>query len=304
MLDRPVNRSLGSHVPSVIRSAANTQFRRLLALSGSARARSQAGVVVLEGLHLLQEWQAAGVYAAERTKSPGAAADPERMATPAPEASPGLLAIYFAERSMHEEPFAGWRVRHADRAFVLADRLFERVSDVGHGVGPIAVITQPSAPALPTAGCDIVYLDRIQDPGNVGTILRTCAATGLREVWCAPGTAACWSPKVLRAAAGAHFRLSIRESVVPDPGGPDALPPAWATVAAGGRSLYECDLRDHALWLFGNEGQGLAPTLARHARSVTIPQVAAIESLNVGVAAALCLYEQWRQRGFPRAATG
>lgn len=260
----------------VIRSAANTQFRRLLALSGSARARAQAGVVVLEGLHLLQEWHAACGH----DRAP--------------------LAIHFAERTVHEAPFARWRTRYAQCAVVLADRLFERVSDVGHGAGPIAVVAQPRPAASPATGCDIVYLDRIQDPGNVGTILRTCAATGLREVWCAPGTAACWSPKVLRAAAGAHFRLSIREGIVPDPGGPTALPPAWATVATGGRPLYDCDLRSHALWLFGNEGQGLAPALARHARPVTIPQVAAIESLNVGVAAALCLYEQWRQRGFAR----
>lgn len=262
----------------VIRSPAHARFRHLLALSRSARERARAGVVVLEGLHLLQEWHAAF----------GQTAVP--------------LAIHFRERSVREEPFAGWRSRYADCALVLADRLFERVSDVDHGPGPITVVEQPE-PAEPAgANDDIVFLDRIQDPGNVGTILRTCAATGLREIWCAPGTASCWSPKVLRAAAGAHFRLSIREGIEPDPSARTDLPPAWATVASGGRPIYACDLRPRALWLFGNEGQGLASGLARFATPVTIPQVEAVESLNVGVAAALCLYEQWRQRGFPRPA--
>ncbi len=267
--------------PRIVASASNPRYRRLLALVGSTRERARAGVVVLEGVHLLQAW-------ADRF---GGEAVPE---------------LFAARRGMADPAIGSWVVRHRERAIVLEDRLFDRASGVEHGPGLLAIVALPQAQLPDRLEEDAVYLDRVQDPGNVGTVLRSCAATGVRRILCAPGTAACWSPKVLRAAMGAHFALEIHEGI-------DAVAlqarcriTAMATDAGATRSLYDCDLRAPTLWLLGNEGQGLAPHWSdwRRMRRVSIPQTAAVESLNVGVAAALCLYEQWRQRGFPGSRRG
>jgi TrmH family RNA methyltransferase len=140
-------------------------------------------------------------------------------------------------------------------------------------------------------------LDAVQDAGNVGTLLRTAAAAGVRDVLLGPGCAGVWTPRVLRAAQGAHFGLRIREQVdLADflenyPGN------SVATVARAGQSLYALDLKSPAAWLFGNEGSGLAPALIAAARTrATIPLAAGTESLNVAAAAAICLFEMRRQR--------
>ncbi len=255
-------------------SSANERFRRLLALAASARERKRQGLSVIEGTHLLQAWldrfggqaHAAQVFVARRAL----AADEVRA----------LLA------RLHVAPT------------LLDDRLYARASQVGHGSGLLAIVPTPR-PVLPSQLTeDSVFLDRVQDPGNVGSILRTCAAVGVRVVLASPGTAFCWSPKVLRAGMGAHFHLDIHEGI-------DA---AWLTVhvavavraaeSGASTSLYRADLRAPALWLFGNEGQGLDARLRAWpaVSPIGIPQRPAIESLNVGVAAAVCLYEQLRQR--------
>ncbi|MBW7925893.1 MAG: RNA methyltransferase [Burkholderiaceae bacterium] len=262
--------------PRVVASASNARYRRLLALVGSSRERARAGVVVLEGVHLLQAW--AGRF--------GRDAEP--------------VEVFVARRGIADAGIGSWAMRYRRQAVVLEDRLFDRASSVEHGAGLLAIVALPTAHLPAQLDDDAVYLDRLQDPGNVGSVLRSCAAAGVRRVLCAPGTAACWSPKVLRAAMGAHFGLEIHEGVEAAELQARCRVEPMATDAGAPRSLYDVDLRAPVLWLFGNEGQGLAPTLKAwtRARRVSIPQTEAVESLNVGVAAALCLYEQWRQRGF------
>lgn len=263
--------------PRVVTSSSNARYRRLLALAGSSRERARAGVVVLEGAHLLQAW-------ADRF---GRGVEP--------------LELFAARRGMADPEIGSWLMRHRERALVLEDRLFDRASGVEHGAGLLAIVALPEARLPDRLEEDAVYLDRVQDPGNVGSVLRSCAAVGVRRVLCAPGTAACWSPKVLRAAMGAHFGLEIHEGIVAAELQARCRVAPMATDAGAARSLYESDLRAPTLWLLGNEGRGLAPESKAWARAqrVSIPQTGAVESLNVGVAAALCLYEQWRQRGFP-----
>ncbi len=265
--------------PRIVVSASNERFRRLLALVGSTRERTRQAVAVLEGAHLLQAW----------AESHGRAAQP--------------LELFAPRRAAGDPEVSGWLARYDARAVVLDDRLYDRASGVERGSGPLAVVPLPEAPLPVRIDEDAVYLDRVQDPGNVGSVLRSCAAVGLRRVLCAPGTAACWSPKVLRAAMGAHFRLEIHEGVGAEELRARCGVGAVATVASATSSLYDTDLRAPTVWLLGNEGQGLDPALKRwrQARRVRIPQTSAVESLNVGVAAALCLYEQWRQRGFAAA---
>lgn len=178
----------------------------------------------------------------------------------------------------------------------LRDALFGGISELATPAGILARIAIPAAPAESPAG-DCLLLDAVQDAGNVGTLLRTAAAAGVRDVLLGPGCAGAWTPRVLRAAQGAHFALAIREQ---------ADLPAFlrgypgisvATVARAGAALYDLDLAPPVAWLFGNEGAGLAPALAAAAKlRATIPLAAGSESLNVAAAAAVCLFEMRRQR--------
>ena len=260
-----------STAPRRLTSRDNATFRELAELAPSARERRRRGRSVLEGIHLCEAWL-------ERFGSPLIAAATE-AALSHPEVAP-LLA------------------RHLVAAHVLSDELFAAVSTVQHGIGLVFVVDTPR-PALPAAVAgDAVYLDRIQDPGNVGTLLRSCAAAGVTTVLTAPGTAWCWSPKVLRAGMGAHFHLAIHEGVTWQTLRARLAVEAVGTRATQARSLFETDLRPPMLWLLGNEGEGLSQEIAADvARWVRIPQAAGVESLNVAAAAAVCLFEQRRQRG-------
>ena len=145
-------------------------------------------------------------------------------------------------------------------------------------------------------GVPTVVFDRLQDPGNAGSILRSAAALGVRQVLALEGTVALWSPKVLRAAMGAHFGLHIVEGLdVP------ALAPIAGqlvvTDSHEAQSLHEVALPDGVAWVFGHEGAGVAtPLRALAPMRVRIPQPGGQESLNVAAAAAICLYEAARRQ--------
>jgi len=150
--------------------------------------------------------------------------------------------------------------------------------------------------ALDTARASVV-LDRLQDAGNVGNILRSAAAFGFTQVIAIKGTAALWSPKVLRAGMGAHFGLRLVEGVTDDALATFELP-LLATSSHAARAIHEAALPWPCAWVMGHEGQGVsAGLMARCAESLRIPQPGGEESLNVAAAAAVCLYESARQRG-------
>ena len=148
----------------------------------------------------------------------------------------------------------------------------------------------------------VVIVDRIQDPGNLGALLRSAAAAGIAQCWCVTGTVDPWSPKVLRAAMGAHFQMTIRQGVearqaidacrlrgfhlLSTANQPDAV------------SLYaaELQLNQPIAWVFGQEGDGVAQEFLSEAQVVVIPQTAAVESLNVAVAAGICFFEMRRRQ--------
>jgi TrmH family RNA methyltransferase len=130
----------------------------------------------------------------------------------------------------------------------------------------------------------------------VGSILRSAAAAGVRQVFCAPGTAFCWSPKVLRAAMGAHFVLDIFENVDLPALVDGAAIPVLATSGYAKDRIYDVDLRGPVAWVFGHEGQGVSDQLLGLAsRTVVIPHLGKVESLNVAACAAVCFFEQLRQ---------
>ena len=206
--------------------------------------------------------------------------------------------------SAHESRRFAGLLWPGDQGVVMPDKLFDAVCGVPSSTGLGFLVPLPSgAPAtisihrVNRAG--VVVLDRLQDAGNVGSILRSAAALGCRAVWAVKGTAALWSPKVLRSAMGAHFALDLRESLEVD----QVLD--WAQgagVSLVGTSSYarhqvhEVRLPADMAWVMGHEGQGVgADLLAACALQLRIPQPGGEESLNVAAATAVCLYESWRQ---------
>ncbi len=183
----------------------------------------------------------------------------------------------------------------APRQLCVADALFASISALPSPAAlgftwapPQAAMLRPHAPS--------VVLDRIQDAGNAGSILRSAAAFGVEQVLALEGTAALWSPKVLRAGMGAHFALHLVEGLAPaDLRG--LCVPLVGTRAGAPDALHRCALPSRCAWVFGHEGQWVAPDLlARCAQVVAIAQPGGEESLNVAAAAAVCLYEGLRQR--------
>lgn len=179
---------------------------------------------------------------------------------------------------------------------LLTDSVFDYISPSDTPAGILAVIQQPKALnlAVPQGSC--VILETVQDTGNLGTILRTAAAAGVHEVFLSEGCAQAWSPRVLRAAMGAHFVLSIQEKVDVFTLLASFKGQILATGLQQAKSLYDLDLTQATAWLFGSEGQGLsAPMMALAHQQVIIPMAQGVESLNVAAAAAVCLFEQRRQ---------
>jgi len=141
-----------------------------------------------------------------------------------------------------------------------------------------------------------VVLDRLQDAGNVGSILRSAAALGVKQVLALKGTAGLWSPKVLRAGMGAHFGLNLVEQLSVEELDAAGVP-LIATSSHTEHELHSVSLPEPCAWVMGHEGQGVSEALmARCALSVRIPQPGGEESLNVASATAICLYESLRRR--------
>lgn len=190
-----------------------------------------------------------------------------------------------------------WRAwaEQAERVAVVSASLFKGISGLESPAQIGFLVGWTAQPAV-QAGVRTVVLDRLQDAGNVGTILRSASALGVQQVVALKGTAALWSPKVLRAAMGAHFGLHLVESAEPEALG-DLGVPLLATSSHSTDTVMGVALPDPCAWVLGHEGQGVdAAILARCDRLLTIPQPGGEESLNVAAAASICLYESMRQR--------
>ena len=189
-------------------------------------------------------------------------------------------------------------VKHdSDKTLCLKDGLFKELAPTETPVGVLAVIAIPVEIAIPVSPCDCVLLDAMQDAGNVGAIIRSALAFGIQHVYLGMGCAGAWTPKVLRAAQGAHFSLHIHERV--DLG--EVLSAyqgaRLATVVDTANSLYAVPLSKPIALVIGNEGQGLSPHLVSLCDyRVTIPMSNECESLNAAVAASICMSEMSRQK--------
>lgn len=183
------------------------------------------------------------------------------------------------------------------QSIVLPDALFHALSQVEHGVDILFVIDTAEQVEPQRLSQSAVLLDRVQDPGNFGSIVRSAAAAGIKQVFCSPGTTFAWSPKVLRAGMGAHFLIEIFENVDLEALIRRADIPVIATSSYAEKRIYDLDLTQSVAWLFGHEGQGVAEhLLALSTHQATIPHLGAIESLNVAASSAVCFFEQVRQQ--------
>lgn len=176
---------------------------------------------------------------------------------------------------------------------------YRDVSPVENGVGLLFVIKTPHKKFTDRLQTSALLLDGVQDPGNLGTMLRTAAAAGVTQIFCSPDTVAAWSPKVVRAGMGAHFSLDIYEnadlSQVIELSDVEII----ATSSHATEAIYEANLQRPIAWLFGNEGQGVDEELLQKAtKQLAIPHAGDMESLNVSVATAVCLFEQMRQQKY------
>jgi len=184
----------------------------------------------------------------------------------------------------------------AIKNIVLPDQLYDSLSALESPARMGFVFTLPPG-AVIEAQMASVILDRVQDAGNVGSILRSAGAFGFKQIIALKGTAALWSPKVLRAGMGAHFDLRLVEAVTPEALQALALP-LLVTSSHAGAYLHQANLPWPCAWVMGHEGQGVSPALEeRAAQRIRIAQPGGEESLNVAAAAAICLHASGAGRG-------
>ena len=256
-----------------VTSPANPRLRSALNLVASSRERRKTGRCVLEGVHLLQ------VYV-------------EAVGAPEP--------LIVSDEALANEEVRALLAR-IPPANVLAvpARLLAEHSALPPTANVLGVIPTPSRRPSDDAGLTLL-LDDVQDPGNVGSMLRTAAAAGADQVLLSKSCAFAWSPKVLRAGQGAHFLTAIAEDVdlvewvgrLRARGGH-----AVATIARGGTDLYALPLVPPLAIAIGNEGAGLSETLVDACDlRATIAMAPGSESINAAAAAAVILFEALRQR--------
>jgi TrmH family RNA methyltransferase len=197
-------------------------------------------------------------------------------------------AVAVFSETLEPSAFESWS-RAALKTIVIPDPIFQDISSLESPARMGFVFELPAAASLQPAAASVI-LDRVQDAGNVGSILRSAAAFGFRQVIALKGTAALWSPKVLRAGMGAHFGLHLVEGLALEE--LDALRvPILVTSSHQGQLLQHQPLPMPCAWALGHEGQGVCDALlARASVSVRIGQPGGEESLNVAAAAAICLH--------------
>lgn len=251
---------MSAGAPVLVTSRDNTLLKDLRRLSRDNSAYRKQGRVWLEGDHLCRA-------ALARGRTPAVAVFCESFWPLAP---------------------AEW-AQAAIKTIVIPDLLMTDISGLESPARMGFVLDLPAPSAL-APGAATLILDRVQDAGNVGSMLRSAAAFGFSQVLALKGTAGLWSPKVLRAGMGAHFALQLIEGLAPEDL-EELKVPLLVTSSHHGDFLHQQALPMPCAWAMGHEGQGVSDALmARAALKVRIAQPGGEESLNVAAAAAICLH--------------
>ncbi len=254
-----------------IASAQNPKLKKAAELQQKSKARVKNKVILLEGFHLLGEYLTFE--------------------------NPEIENIFICETQL-KNPEAKIIHSHSKKVAVLKHGLIQKVSSTKTSTGIVTVAKKPKQEVpeiILKASNSLVFMENIQDPGNLGTIIRSCAASGVNAIFIDQKTTDAWSPKVLRAGMGSHFKIPIyttqnlSESIKTFPG---------TTYGAfmEGESCFKTKLDKKSAFVFGNEGQGLSPDIEKAIdKKISIPMVNSVESLNVATATSLCTYEYFRQ---------
>lgn len=249
----------------------NPFFKSLHKLVSSARERRTAAQTMLDGPHLLRAFLEAG-------------------------GKP--LHLLVNQQALKNAEIAGLLETCAEVALTcLDDALFTQLSELKTPNGLLALIAIPQSSVTVAHSQFSLLLEDIQDPGNLGSILRSAAAAGCDDVFLSQGCADAWSPKVLRAGMGGHFVLQIHEDSDLLSVARDFTGKILAASLHAEESLFNCNLRGKLAFAIGNEGVGLTTALQDTVQGrFIIPMPGKVESLNAAAATAVCLFEAVRQR--------
>ncbi len=253
-----------------IDSPNNEQIKLLIKLLRQKKERDQHQLMVLEGVHLIQSYL-------EQNNIP--------------------QSVFIAENKQQHPEIKNLLLQLSHSSIhIVSEKAFTRLSQYSSVTDIIAIAHKPEAPALPfNQSC--VVMESIQDSGNVGTILRSAAAAGINHVLLTSGCADAFSPKVLRAAMGAHFLLQINEHTDLSSFLKNYTGTSIATALdKQSHSLYQTNLTGQIALIVGNEGAGVSPVVQQTVdQCIYIPMLGQTESLNVAMATTICLFERVRQ---------
>ena len=253
-----------------ITSRDNPLFKDLLRLSNASRGtRREEGRTVLDGVHLIRAYfDRFGRESVELIVKDAARGHPEIAA-----------------------------LAEGARAVSMADGIFDDVAPVQSPVGVLALIPIPELGIGPPGAGFQVLIDGVQEPGNLGSILRAAAAAGARLAHLSPQCADPWSPRSLRGGMGAQFLLPIQEHPDLSAAARRLRVPIVACSVHASMSLFDLDMRGELAFAVGSEGAGISPQLLECAQHrIRIPMRPGMESLNAAGAATVCFYEWLRQQ--------
>lgn len=256
-----------------ITSSQNDTYKYLKNLATSAKRRRREERSLLEGIHLCESYL-------------------EHVGKPA-------LYVYSYSAPDNEEVAALMDAcdKRSIPSVMVTNAQFKELSSVEHGAQILFVVAIPDTALAPSLSDNALLLEDVQDPGNMGAILRTAAAAGIQNVYASTGCASAWAPKVLRAGMGAHFALTVYQNCDLAELIKTSTVPVLATSLEASESIYAKDLSKPTAWVVGNEGKGVSSQLlSLNVEQVIIPQNPNVESLNVAAATAVCLFEQVRQQ--------
>jgi len=252
-----------------LESKDNPKIKHLRGLIEQNSYRKKQGQTVLEGSHLCLAWL---------------------------EQNRKINAIFTTENALKHPDLNDILDQYQGTVFVIGESLYKDLSTLGTTLACLAIVDLPSSSQALDYQADTLILENVQDPGNVGTLLRSAAAASIQQIVCTKGSASLWSPRVLRAGMGAHFSLQTFENIQLEEILEQFKIPVYVTSSHRSTSLYAKDLSQPCVWILGNEGQGVSDYALAHAEAVTIPQPGGQESLNVAIAGSVCFFEMVRQR--------
>ena len=258
-----------------IRSRHNALYKQARKLAGSARERHRTGQIVMDGTRLIEAY--AGQFGLNDSTL--------------------LVSEQGAARPDIQQILRAYSARHT---CMFADALFAEIAQVATPEGILAIAATPTV-AAKSPDDFRVLLQGVQDPGNLGGLLRTAAAAGATSADLTNGCADAWSPRSLRGGMGAQFVLCVRQRTGIAAALADFQGTIIATSARAEKAIYDIDLRGPVMMMFGNEGRGLPEEVSSLAHQlVHVPMAGQVESLNVAAAAAICCFERLRQTRISR----